>query len=114
MLPMASVKFLAAHDPDKSMPSGFGSAWASIRPLAATTTTMAALILGHTVFASITSPPGRTRRRLPRGCVGLFLELRRDDVGRLEIHRVIDDRGPHDERSEERRVGKEWRSRWSP
>src|SRR5262245_42298489 len=103
MFPIASVKFLAAHEPDRSMPSGFGRACASIKALVAATITIAALTLNHTVSSSShsrhrdVSPPSRTWRRRPRGSIRLFLELRRDDVRRLEIHRVVHHRGPDDE-----------------
>jgi hypothetical protein len=104
MFPIASVKFLAAHEPDSSMPSGFGRPWASIRALVAATTTMAVLILRRTVASSFHprhqkdgSPSRRTRRRIPPGCIRLFLELRGDDVGSFQICRVVDDCGPHDD-----------------
>src|SRR5262245_34416865 len=102
MFPIASVKFLAAHEPERSMPSGFGRAWASVSALVAAMTTMAVLIIRRTVASKSqprcnASPASRARRRLPAGCVRLSLELRRDDIGRLEVHGVVDDRGPHDQ-----------------
>src|SRR5581483_2476393 len=48
MLPMASVKLRAAHDPARSIPPGFGRPCATIMAPAAATITMAVLILDHT------------------------------------------------------------------
>src|SRR5207247_4881724 len=43
------------------------------------------------------SPSRRTWRRIPPGCIRLFLELRGDDIGSFEIHRVVDHCSPHDD-----------------
>src|SRR2546427_13268843 len=49
------------------------------------------------------------------GSIHVDLELHKDaEGGRDRITRVISLTGPLDDRSEERRVGKECRSRWSP
>jgi len=59
MFPIASVKFLAAHEPDSSMPSGFDRPWARIRALVAATTTIAERIIRHTVASSARHPKKR-------------------------------------------------------
>src|SRR6476659_2201530 len=66
MLPIASVKFLAAHEPERSMPSGFGSACANTRRLVAAAMPIAALILGHTVSSSSCSRHIKHVRGRPR------------------------------------------------
>src|SRR5262245_37693317 len=104
MLPIASVKLRAAHEPVRSMPSGFGSPCAIISAPATATNTTTALILDHTAASSShpavnagPSPSCGARARLPCGSVRVFPELRRDDVRRFEVHRVVDHGGPDDD-----------------